>query len=830
MNKIEEALIKRFEEQRIIFWYDEKQEMEEQFQAIDLENVQKIHVKGNEFEIKYIVIKQQPKAKFLLYFSGPKPANEDNWLLDLELAHYVFQTDQEALFLQEMGLGYHLKELIAEHIEFFKAKERRNKLVEYLGDIDSHNVIRYKMLAIVFANENINLGTFIIAHAAAFIDNSERIDKDLERYNLSEFYWKEISRKYNYLNPNPSIYDLLLEIFANQFVLIRKPGLGIDTKLLLSNWKDTVQYRDYFGKVSEKIAEDLGIQQKLDNSKLAEIITDDIFVLSEQKILHELINMIIQEEITAEKLSMYIKNRENKYWFNEYAPFYNCLHHAIEMILHVKKYEDIQYKTFEEGTKHYAEHTYIIDYHYRKYIWNYRQTNQNKALASLSAKIEKVYSNDWLLAYNDKWQNIIDKLDSWPSQVMKDQRRFFEHHVKTTFSKKQKLFVIISDAFRYECGAELVKRIHSENRFEPTLDYMVSSIPSYTQLGMAALLPHKTISFQGNSDTISIDGQSTIGTQARAKILELGSDVNSTAITAEEFMKLNTGKEGRDFVKQYELIYIHNNRIDKAGDDKVSEDKVFDATEEELTFLVSLLKKIANVNGTNMMITADHGFIYQNAELSESDFAISDHKGNVWKENRRFVIGEGLENDSATKAFKAKNIGIDTEADILLPKSINRLRVKGAGSRFIHGGASLQEIMIPLIKISKSRQDTTTQVGVDIIKSTDRITSNLLVVSFIQTELLSDQILPRTLRAAIYAEDGEILSDLFKYTFDIEDGAERMREVKHRFQLSSKASGKYKNQSVKLILEEPIDSSTKWRAYKEYNYTLNISFANDFDD
>ena len=395
---------------------------------------------------------------------------------------------------------------------------------------------------------------------------------------------------------------------------------------------------------------------------------------------------------------------------------------------------------------------------------------------------------------------------------------------------KQKLFVIISDAFRYECGVELLKRIHSENRFEPTLEYMVSTLPSYTQLGMAALLPHKTMTLQANSDAISLDGQSTVGTQARAKILELGSEVRATAITAEDFMKLNTSKEGRDFVKQYELIYIYNNRIDKTGDDKVSEDKVFEAAEDEMTFLVALLKKITNMNGTNIMITADHGFIYQNAELLESDFTVSNHKGNVWKENRRFVIGEGLESDKATKAFKAKNLGIDTEADILIPKSINRLRVKGAGSRFIHGGASLQEIMIPLIKISKSRQDTTTQVVVDIIKSTDRITSNLLIVSFIQTELVSDQVLPRTIRAAIYAEDGEILSDLFKYTFDIADGAERMREVKHRFQLSSKASGKYKNKSVKLVLEEPVDGTTKWKGYKEYFYTLNISFANDFDD
>ena len=139
-------------------------------------------------------------------------------------------------------------------------------------------------------------------------------------------------------------------------------------------------------------------------------------------------------------------------------------------------------------------------------------------------------------------------------------------------------------------------------------------------------------------------------------------------------------------------------------------------------------------------------------------------------------------------------------------------------------------MFVPLIKITKTRQDTTTQVDIDIIKSTDRITTNILAVSFIQTETLSEQVLPRIIRAVLRAEDGEDLSDQFKYNFDIADGSERQREVKHRFQLSSKASGKYKNQRIQLVLEEPVEGSTKWKKYKDYFYTLNISFTNDFDD
>jgi hypothetical protein len=230
------------------------------------------------------------------------------------------------------------------------------------------------------------------------------------------------------------------------------------------------------------------------------------------------------------------------------------------------------------------------------------------------------------------------------------------------------------------------------------------------------------------------------------------------------------------------------------------------------------------------MITSDHGFIYQHNELDESDFSVSNHSGEIWKENRRFVIGKGLSGNTSTKAFKGTELNISTDMDILIPKSINRLRVKGAGSRFIHGGATLQEIVIPLVKVSRKRQDTTSQVEIDIIKSTDRITTNILAISFIQNNLVTDKVLPRKIRAAIYAEDDQLLSDQFTYTFDIDEGSERQREVIHRFLLSAKASGKYKNQRVKLILEEPVEGTTKWKHYKDYYYTLNISFTNDFDD
>ncbi|HZH67575.1 MAG TPA: PglZ domain-containing protein, partial [Chitinophagales bacterium] len=278
------------------------------------------------------------------------------------------------------------------------------------------------------------------------------------------------------------------------------------------------------------------------------------------------------------------------------------------------------------------------------------------------------------------------------------------------------------------------------------------------------------------------------------------------------------------------LIYIYHNHIDDTGDKTSSEVKVFEAVETEINFLKNLLRQIANVNGTNILITADHGYIYQNDVLEESDFAESGAVGDIWKENRRFVIGSGLSGGASVKKFNGTQVGLTSDVDILIPKGINRLRVKGAGSRFVHGGASLQEVIVPVLTVSKKRKDTTSQVDVDLIKSTDKITTNILAVTFIQKDIVSDKVLSRSIRAAIKAEDGTLLSDTFSFNFDIDEGTERERAVAHRFQLSAAASGKYKGQRVSLVIEEPVPNSSKWKTYSVHNYTLNISFMNDFDD
>ena len=56
---------------------------------------------------------------------------------------------------------------------------------------------------------------------------------------------------------------------------------ALKSKLLISLWKDSTLYRDYFGKISEKISNDLDIENKLNQTTLESIIGDDIFKMIE---------------------------------------------------------------------------------------------------------------------------------------------------------------------------------------------------------------------------------------------------------------------------------------------------------------------------------------------------------------------------------------------------------------------------------------------------------------------------------------------------------------------------------------------------------------------
>lgn len=111
-NRIAQALTRLFEKHRIVYWYDAKSELRADFEAVSLDGVDKIEVANNEFGIKHRILRHQPEDKFLLYRDGPQPEDLDNWLLDVQLAHGAFRTDQVAIWLAGLDLGLEFADVV----------------------------------------------------------------------------------------------------------------------------------------------------------------------------------------------------------------------------------------------------------------------------------------------------------------------------------------------------------------------------------------------------------------------------------------------------------------------------------------------------------------------------------------------------------------------------------------------------------------------------------------------------------------------------------------------------------------------------------------------
>ena len=231
-----------------------------------------------------------------------------------------------------------------------------------------------------------------------------------------------------------------------------------------------------------------------------------------------------------------------------------------------------------------------------------------------------------------------------------------------------------------------------------------------------------------------------------------------------------------------------------------------------------------------MLVTADHGFIYQNDELAESDFlSVEPHGQNLINTDRRFVIGQKLQLQPSLKAFTAAQVGLDGDFEVQFPKSINRLRKKGSGSRYVHGGVALQEIVIPVVRINKKRTSDVRRVDVAIIRGVNQvITSGQLAIKLYQKEPVSEKVQPRTLRIGLYTQDGKLVSDSQELVFDLTAENERDREKAVRLILSKEAEA-FNNKNVYVRLLERETGTSYDIEYESAEYLLRRSFTSDFD-
>lgn len=829
-DRISQALSRLFDKHRIVFWYDTKHELRGDFEAVSIPDVEKAEIANNEYGLKYRVLRESPDQKFLLYKEGPQPEDLDNWLLDVQLAHGEFRTDQVAIWLSELELGLEFAEVAQAHSEFFQAIKRKEALKKLLKPDDTVGQLRLKMLA-VCAGSDPRMDSVVETLLQQLAEDRDDGIRLIERCGLDSFLWEQLTRFYGYEAREPSLRDFMIELFKSCFAMGTDGEVKLtgDALVFLKRWKDSRQFEQGFETLSAECAEVLGIEQDLGKRDFRDLVELDYFRLIDQKIISDLVRAVVGRTVTSGDVALWVRQRRQGHWYGEFRHLYEAIEFAARFVQMLGEAR-LTMDSLSDGVQRYSRSWFQLDQLYRKFTYHVRMSGQASLMGELSEQVENLYSNNYLLKLGDGFQVHVDAALRWEAYPVVQQKAFFEHWVRPYLRKDKRICVIISDAMRYEIGDELLGLIRQEDRYSAELEPALSTLPSYTQLGMAALLPNKSLAIADNdTGTVLVDGQSSQGTVNRTKILQAALDGRGQAVKAEDFMQLNR-EDSRELLKGNDVLYIYHNRIDHTGDKMHSEGQAFEAAEQTLDDLIRLIKKLTAANANNLLITADHGFIYQNRELDESDFLGDTVSGDdIRYRDRRFVLGKGLSPSPAFHHFSSEQLGLDGEMEVQIPKSINRLRLKGSGSRFVHGGASLQEVVIPVLKVNKKRQSDVSAVEVDILRgSSSVITSGQLAVTLYQSGPVTEKVQPRHLRAGIYTQSGELISDSHELSFDLTSENPRERELQVRFVLSRKAD-EANGQEVFLKLEEQHAGTSHYKDYRSLRYLMRRSFTSDFD-
>ena len=833
-SRIIQALESAFKNYRIVFWDDDKEKLIDEFETLELPDVTKIKINNNEFSVKYRILVEEPDKKFLIYRPAGEPEVKDNWLLDVQLASYKFVAEQDTLRCTEIGLDpAKFSSYIKQHENFFNKKEYREKLAAAIKGSSEEETIESVDLKIIGIMSPLRkVDTFysilqsLLKDAYELSQNGLMMPQDACLEMQTELL-SLLAKHFNYQSTSLSLHDFALKIFSDSLKkqLGEPSELSNEVSMFLGNWQDSKNYGENFNEWTEKAANELNLQltfDKLDFDTLKQI---DYFRNIDEMILEKLRSDINDDLVNDIDVRRILDIRCTKTWWKEFSNYYETAYAAAKFKQLIKTV-NLNIENIEDAVSKYQSSWYEVDQEYRKFNFYCRNNKNNEPFSDIKVIIDNLYTNDFLRPLGQKFSIAIQEEKKWGKfNKITYQPKFFNNYVEPFFRKNNKVVVIISDALRYELGDDLTKQINKNNRFSASIEPMVSVLPSYTQLGMAALLPNKSIELKADN-TAAVNGISATGIENRKKILaQCGR--SSTCINAEELLSSKyKNKDIKELIASNEIVYVYHDVIDTTGEH--DEEHLFDKSQDCLEELMQLVTRLSSGNANNIIITADHGFVYQDIKLDKNvDFLDEPFvTGEKYQVDRRFITINGELDASNTDfhSFTAKDLSISGELSVLIPKAIQRIRKQGLNGRYIHGGATLEETIIPVIHVNKKRKDDVSEVKVKVISRERIITSGQILITFYQEQPVKDKVKGISIKAGFY-RDGKPVSNIEDLEFNKETTNVEEREQKRQFKLSTGID----SGTIILKLFKRVENTDQYAPYDEIMFSIRQNlFGRDF--
>lgn len=837
IDKIKQMLEERFskipelpQKRHIIFWYDKDKSFKEIIDNLELKNVKILkilksenkngeEIETNIFHIKYNLESLDTESNFLIYSEYPRPINNENYLLDIELYSEFFEADKSSLIVEELQLNrknIEIIKFIKEIIKFFDNKKRVEKLKKILENPKyiEEKTFKLAILASIVNAENLDFKEVI---KNLILDKSKL--NEVAKYMGLNYLYSLIEEEFGIVVDEWNLFlkilvityfyqeiQVKIDINLEKYYSGRRNDVYVFVNSLFENNQTSKSIKEEF----YKLGLEFNIKERIDKLEFEKLLRGKSFEYFDKLIIKKIGEILNLESFEYDYYeSVVISRLNNTFWIEKYENFYKLILATIKLL---KLKRDLIIKNRDNIVdlyNDYINYYYRVDKCYRHFYFYYDLIEEElpKVFDDLEKKISNFYEKQYLEILQELWSEKI-----YDREKLNQQKNFYKNYVAPI---ETRCAVIISDGLRYEVGEELKGKIEEKvSTKEINLHGMLTDLPSKTFLGMANLLPYLKEERKVNliEGQVTINGINSSGTMNREKILKQACK-ESVAIVYDDLKDMNRS-EKEDFIKGKKVIYIYHDSIDAIGDKGVTESRTFKACQMAIDELSALVKNLSDLGIVNIYITSDHGFLYERKEIGE--YNKIDIKNELKDEvQKRYTL--------STKPLNDENcISIETYGVYgNFPRKNQRIKARGSGLQFVHGGISPQEMIVPLIHyIGGVNSKQAEKVTVKIKDTVTKITSNLTKFTIYQLNAVSskNKFIERNVTAALYDENIKI-SDEHKLTLNaIEDNYE------YTFSLTlSGLSGDYRKVILKIM-----DSETK-EIIEFKEYVVNMSITSDFD-
>lgn len=849
LNQKFAAPLPEFYQRRIVFWYDEDKEFEDKLDEIVLLDAKIISLTGsNNFEVKKLLGVDDTTSNYLVYCPLFYEKVEDNWLVDIQLYSEEFRADLISIWMDEMGIPNTpaLRKQVKNYQKLLNFKNFRDNIIAQskvptlpaqfhmavmgalgnIKDVTPSAIIKEVLKAGLNIETNCLYGEFVT-------------------YGADKAFWGMVRQGTGYAAEQPELTQLAthmlmtattrtmsLEYLAglDQFISSPHQAYCYD---FVSEWLHSEDAAELYD-IARIVEDALMLPKRFMKLDMDDLLETEIFPCLHEVILIKLMTEISDHIINVDVISRAVEKRRTAIWYDEVKDFYEGILQVANMQAFFKEHIT-GFHTAEANAiwKAYTSEYYKMDTYYRLFHRSYVKSlkaynlHLHDLFSQVMEKVEGLYRNWFLGELGANWSNVCsDELkNNGRIEGIKSQQRFYETKIRNA---KTRVFVIISDALRYEVAVSLAEQLRRETQSDVALDSMQAIFPTITKFGMAALLPHRQLSSEQHGDVVKVmaDGEYT-DSNYRDKVLK---QANPKSV-ALKYNDLITAKRAdrSAMVKGMEVVYIYHDTIDEAS--HTSDTSVFPACDDAIVELKNLVRIIVNDFGaTNIIITADHGFLYTYSPLSEdSKIDKSSFIGRVVEYGRRFAI---MTKDADPEYLqKIKFLDGSSEYDAYAPKENVRIKMNGGGMNFVHGGYSLQEMCVPVIEYhylrnnykeylkNKNKYDTK-PVEIGLLSATHKISNMIFSLNFYQKEAVGDNREAATYQLYFTDSDGKQISDIQKIIADKSSDNGQDRVFRCSFNLKSL---KYNSKDIYYLV---IADENGLQVSRE-EFQIDIAFAVD---